>query len=191
MTFLDDSNPDAWAAQARSRGSPLTVRPAVAADLAAVQAIYAHHVENGTGSFEEIAPTVAEMVDRWTAIVARDLPYLVAEQGNEIVGFAYAASFRPRSGYRFTVEDSIYVHPDAIGRGIGRRLLPGVVDACERLGYRHVVAVIGDSANAASIGLHARFGFVEAGRLIAVGHKFGRWLDVLFMQRTFDPPPSA
>ncbi|MBK8907940.1 MAG: N-acetyltransferase [Rhodospirillales bacterium] len=162
------------------------VRPADAADLAAIQAIYAHHVGTGTGTFEEAAPDEVDMAARRDAILARGLPYLVADSGGAIAGFAYAAQFRPRSAYRFTVEDSIYVHPDAVGSGVGRALLGQLIARCEAMGYRQMVAVIGDSANHRSIRLHKRLGFVEAGRLLAAGFKFGRWLDVVFMQRALD-----
>lgn len=162
------------------------VRPADTADLAAIQAIYAHHVGTGTGTFEEAAPDEVDMAARRDAILARGLPYLVADSGDAVVGFAYAAQFRPRSAYRFTVEDSIYVHPDAVGSCVGRALLGQLIARCEALGYRQMVAVIGDSANHRSIRLHQRAGFVEAGRLLSAGFKFGRWLDVVFMQRGLD-----
>lgn len=191
MTFSQSADQNADSAEARSAATRVQIRSARADDLVAVQSIYAHHVETGTGSFEEAAPTIAEMVDRRTTIAARGLPYLVAESGGQLLGFAYAAPFRPRSAYRFTVEDSIYIHPEAIGRGVGGRLLATLIDACDGLGYRQMIAVIGDSANAASIGLHARHGFVEAGRLMAAGYKFGRWLDVVFMQRTLGTSPSS
>ncbi len=163
------------------------VRPARDADLIAIQRIYAHHVQTGTGSFEEVAPSLAEMTERRAAILARGLPYLVIEDDGTVAGFAYAALFRPRSAYRFTVEDSIYIDPDRIGRGMGHLLLAAIIDACTTLDYRQMVAVIGDASNAASIGLHASFGFGEAGRLSAAGYKFGRWLDVIFMQLTLLP----
>lgn len=191
MTFSQGADRNADSAAAQSSATRLQIRSVDANDLAAVQSIYAHHVENGTGSFEETAPSLAEMRERRSVIVARGLPYLVADSGGEVLGFAYAAPFRPRSAYRFTVEDSIYIHPDVVGRGVGGLLLGTLIEACSELGYRQMIAVIGDSANAASIGLHARHGFAEAGRLMAAGHKFGRWLDVVFMQRTLGLPPSA
>ncbi len=165
----------------------VSVRPANEADLAAVQAIYAAHVLNGTGSFEEVPPGLDEIEARWQAITARGLPYLVAEESDEVRGFAYAGPFRPRSAYRFTVEDSIYVAPEALGGGLGSRLLGDLIDASAERGMRQMIAVIGDSANTRSIRLHQRHGFVRAGTLVDAGYKFGRWLDAVFMQRTLGP----
>jgi phosphinothricin acetyltransferase len=162
------------------------VRPAMAADLPAVQAIYAAHVLGGTGSFEEVPPALGEIEVRWRAIVERGLPYLVAGEPGTVHGFAYAGPFRPRSAYRFTVEDSIYVSPDALGAGLGSLLLGRLVEACEESGMRQMIAVIGDSANTRSIRLHQRHGFVRAGTLVDAGYKFGRWLDAVFMQRTLN-----
>jgi phosphinothricin acetyltransferase len=159
------------------------IRPAEEADLAEVQAIYAHHVLNGTASFEEEPPDVAEMAARRRLLVARGLPYLVAERRGTVLGFAYAGPFRPRSAYRYTLEDSIYVHPEATGQGVGRLLLGDLIARVCARGYRQMIAVIGDAANTSSIALHARFGFVEAGRLRSAGYKFDRWLDVIFMQK--------
>jgi L-amino acid N-acyltransferase YncA len=160
------------------------VRPARSGDVDAIARIYGTHVENGTGSFEERPPDPEELARRLQAIVARGLPYLVAEDGGRIAGFAYAGPFRTRSAYRFTVEDSVYVAHDAIGRGIGRLLLTELIGNCAADGYRQMVALIGDSENRASIGLHRSLGFRDAGTLAAVGYKFDRWLDVVFMQRT-------
>ncbi len=174
-------------------GSPQTLeresqgvglREATASDIAAIQAIYAYHVENGTGTFEEVAPDQAEVNRRWEAIVAGRLPYLVSELDGQVQGFAYASHFRPRSAYRFTVEDSIYVHPDAVGRGVGRLLLGELIERCTALGLRQMVAVIGDSANVRSVQVHAAHDFQRTGVLTAAGFKFGRWLDAVFMQRT-------
>ncbi len=167
------------------------VRDASEADVTAIQAIYAYHVETGTASFEEVAPSLTDMAERRAGILHRGLPYFVADRDGEVVGYAYAAPFRPRSAYRFTVEDSIYIHPEAVGCGIGRVLLAALIDRCTSLGYRQMIAVIGDSSNAASVGLHASFGFGEAGRLLAAGYKFERWLDVVFMQRQLGAPPRA
>ena len=161
----------------------VTIRDADDDDMAAVQAIYGHHVLHGTASFEEIAPDVTEMVRRRAAILARRLPYVVAEVDGTVGGFAYAASFRPRSAYRFTVEDTVYVAPDAGRNGLGSRLLQTVIDRCTALGYRQMVAVIGDSGNAPSIRLHSRLGFVRAGVIRSSGFKLGRWVDTVFMQR--------
>lgn len=169
--------------------SAVEVRPAVAADIPAVAEIYAHHVLTGTGSFEEEAPDEAEMRARFALVGGRGLPWLVAASGGGVCGFAYAAPFRPRSAYRFTVEDSVYVAPAMVGRGIGRLLLEGLIERCRSRGLRQMVAVIGDSGNRRSIALHAAVGFRAAGALQQVGCKFGRPLDVVFMQRAlaFDP----
>ncbi|MFO1153328.1 MAG: N-acetyltransferase family protein [Rhodospirillales bacterium] len=164
-------------------GARPLIRPADAADIVQVQAIYAHHVLHGTASFEEEPPDIAEMTTRWQALVERDLPYLVAERGDHIVGFAYAGPFRPRNAYRYTLEDSIYVHPQATGQGVGRALMGDLIARVTALGYRQLIAVIGDAANTSSIALHASYGFVEAGRLLNTGFKFNRWLDVVFMQK--------
>ena len=152
-------------------------------DIAAVAAIYGHHVLNGFGSFEEAAPSAEAMMARAAAVRALALPYLVAEESGEVLGFAYASAFRPRPAYRYTAEDSVYVAPHAIGRGIGRSLLAEVIDRCEALGVRQLMAIIGDSDNAASIGLHAALGFRTLGVGKSVGYKRGRWLDIVWMQR--------
>ena len=165
---------------------PIIVRAAVPADLEAITAIYAHHVETGTGSFELETPTAAEMRRRWQDVVERGLPYLVATlapDDSTIAGYAYVSPYRARPAYRHTVEDSVYVDPACAGRGAGRALLAAVIAACTPLGYRQMVAVIGGSDNAASIGLHAALGFERVGCLTAVGRKFDRWLDTVLMQR--------
>jgi phosphinothricin acetyltransferase len=182
---------DALAERPLMGADEATVRPATAADLAAVQAIYAAHVLNGTGSFEEVPPGLAEIEARWRRITGGGLPYLVAAEGERLLGFAYAGPFRPRSAYRFTVEDSIYVAPNALGGGVGSLLLGALIDACEERGMRQMIAVIGDSANTRSIRLHQRHGFIRAGTLIDAGYKFGRWLDAVFMQRTLSPKASG
>lgn len=174
----------------------LTIRPATPADAAAVHAIYAHHVAHGTGTFEELAPTPEEMAARIAAVLDRGLPYLVAEEDNAVLGFAYAGPFRLRSAYRYTAEDSVYVTPAAAGRGVGRALLTELVAACEKAGLRQLIAVIGDSANAASIGVHRACGFEHSGVAKGVGYKHGRFLDVVFMQRALNggttrPPDAA
>jgi L-amino acid N-acyltransferase YncA len=169
----------------------MLIRPAAAADLTAITRIYAHHVRHGTGSFEIEPPEESEMVRRWQDVTAKHLPYLVAEDGGEITGYAYAGLYRPRVAYRFTVENSVYVHPDHAGRGIGSHLLPALIDNCAALGLRQMIAVIGDSGNQASIRLHRRFGFEEIGALKNVGFKFGRWLDTVFMQRSLGPGSAA
>jgi phosphinothricin acetyltransferase len=167
------------------------LRPACVSDLGAIQAIYAAHVLTGTGTFEEIPPDVAEMATRYEATTGRGLPYLVAEGEEGLRGFAYAAPYRLRSGYRFTVEDSIYLHTDAMGRGIGRALLAELVDRCTGLGLRQMIAVIGDSANTRSMRLHGALGFTHAGVLKASGYKFGRWIDSVIMQRPLGDGASS
>lgn len=165
----------------------VTLRPSTDADVAAVTEIYAHHVRTGLASFELIPPDAGEMARRRRDVLKRGLPYLVAEMEGTVVGYSYAGPYRPRPAYRFTVEDSIYIHPAHTHRGIGRLLLAAVIAGCEERGYRQMVAVIGDSDNAPSIGLHRTFGFEHAGLLRSVGFKFGRWVDVVLMQRPLGP----
>ena len=165
----------------------LLVRPSRDDDVAAIAAIYGHHVLHGVASFEEVPPTIAEMASRRSGILRHGLPYLVAERGDRIVGYCYAGAFRPRPGYRYALEDSVYVLADEVGRGIGRSLLDGMLVRCTELGYRQMVAVIGGRETVASIRLHERLGFVHAGMLLAVGFKFGRWIDVVLMQRALGP----
>ena len=167
--------------------SDIAVRVAIEADLGAIAAIYAHHVRTGTASFEIDAPDRTEMARRWRDLVDRGLPYLVAIAGSEVVGYAYAGPYRLRPAYRFTVEDSVYVRADFARRGIGAMLLQALVSASERAGARQMIAVIGDSSNAASIRLHAAAGFAQVGTLASVGWKFERWLDVVMMQRALGP----
>lgn len=158
------------------------IRPAQAADLPSVTAIYADAVLNGTATYELEPPTPAEMEARFAALERDAYPFLVAESG-EVIGYAYAGPFRTRPAYRFTVEDSIYVAPHAKGRGIGRALLQALIEACEKLGFRQFVAVIGDGhAESPSVILHEKLGFRHTGRLIGSGFKHGRWLDTVFMQ---------
>ncbi len=164
------------------------VRPALAADLDAVTAIYREHVLHGSASFEITPPDVAEISRRHGAIVAEGLPYLVAELEGGIAGYAYAGPYRPRPAYRFTVEDSVYLGPGMQGRGIGRALLAALIEACRRAGRRQMIAVIGDSANVASIGLHTALGFRHVGTLTDVGFKHDRWLDSVIMQRSLAQP---
>ena len=152
-------------------------------DIGAVTHIYAHHVLHGTGTFELEPPDEAQMARRVTSVMSLGLPFLVAVEAGGVVGFAYAGQYRPRPAYRFTVEDSIYLDPAAAGRGLGVRLLNAVLDRCEALGIRQVVAVIGDSANTASIRTHERCGFGHVGTFRAVGWKFDRWLDTVLMQK--------
>jgi L-amino acid N-acyltransferase YncA len=170
-----------------SRTPDAVLRAAAAADLPAITAIYAHHVLHGTGSFELEPPDQAEMRRRREEVLDRGLPYLVAVREEVIVGFAYAGAYRPRPAYRFTVEDSIYVRADCSGQGIGRRLLDALIEACEQKGARQMIAVIGDAANSGSIRVHAAAGFSRGGLLPGLGWKFGRWLDVVLMQRALGP----
>jgi L-amino acid N-acyltransferase YncA len=165
---------------------PVIVRSAVETDIEAITAIYAHHVRYGTGTFETEPPDKLEMAGRWQEVNARGLPWLVAEDENEIVGYAYASPYRARVAYRYTVEDSVYVRVDRLGAGLGRLLLPTLIFATQACGMRQMIAVIGDSGNQASIRLHRRFGFRDAGLLKDVGFKFGRRLDTVFMQRALD-----
>jgi phosphinothricin acetyltransferase len=162
---------------------PLLVRPSTPADLDAVRDIYAHAVIQGTGTFELEVPDAAEMSRRRGDVLSKGLPWLVAEEHGRVLGYAYANHFRPRPAYRFSVEDSVYLHPEAQGRGVGRALLAELVARCQATGARQMLAVIGDSGNHASIGVHRALGFERCGLLQAVGWKFGRWLDVVLMQR--------
>ncbi|MGO4722755.1 MULTISPECIES: GNAT family N-acetyltransferase [unclassified Inquilinus] len=164
--------------------APVTIRDAAMADMAAVQAIYAHHVLHGFASFEETPPDAAELVARWVATLGQGLPYLAAEIDGRVVGYAYAGAHRPRPAYRHTVEDSVYVADGLAGRGIGRALLAGLIARCEAGPWRQMVAVIGDSRNTASIALHERMGFHRAGSFRSIGFKLGRWVDTVMMQRT-------
>jgi len=166
---------------------PLFIRTASSADLPAITAIYGHHVVHGRGSFELDAPDLAEMTRRHAAVLAQHLPYLVASQGSQVLGYAYANAFRPRPAFRFLAEDSVYIHPDHGGRGLGRALLAELMRRCEVLGIRQMLAVIGDSANAGSIGLHRSLGFEHTGMLKASGWKHDQWLDTVFMQKALGP----
>ncbi len=163
--------------------SSLVIRPSTAADLPAITAIYAWNVLHGTGTFELEAPDEAEMARRRDDVLAKGLPWLVAARGGQVLGYAYANHFRPRRAYRFCVEDSIYLADAARGQGVGRLLLAELVARCQAAGARQMLAVIGDSANAGSIGVHRALGFEHTGVLRAAGWKFGRWLDVVLMQR--------
>lgn len=164
----------------------MIVRASTEADLPAIAAIYGHHALHGFGTFEEVPPSVEEMGRRRTGIVDHGLPYLVAEDAGQVLGFAYANVFRARAAYRYTVEDSVYVAPESVGRGVGRAVLTGVIEACEAFGVRQVLAVIGDSQNAGSIGLHASLGFQPSGVGKSFGYKHGRWVDIVFMQKSLN-----
>ena len=169
--------------------SERVIRPAVEADLAAIVRIYAHHVTAGLASFEETPPDLAEINRRWRAIAAAGLPYVVAVLPGEnvLAGYAYAGPYRPRSAYRFSVEDSIYLDPRFQGHGLGRAWLTRLIVDATALGKRQMIAVIGDSANQASIGLHRALGFELTGTFHGIGFKFGRWVDSVLMQRALGP----
>ena len=169
----------------------MEVRAAAQGDIPAIQAIYAHHVLHGLASFEEMPPDVAEMRRRHGEIAGMGLPYLAAVQGGEILGYGYCSLYRTRSAYRYALEDSVYVREGQQGKGIGSSLLGELLRRCAGLGYRQVIAVIGDSGNAASIGLHERHGFLRVGTLRSTGWKFGRWVDSVLMQRPLGPGDGA
>jgi phosphinothricin acetyltransferase len=161
----------------------MEIRAAMAADLPDIQAIYAHHVLNGTGTFEEVPPSVEEMAERFSKGAERGWPWLVATDATGVLGYAYYAQIRDRSAYRFTAEDSIYVREDVRGQGVGKMLVSRLLIEAEAAGFRQMVAVIGDSENVGSVGMHASLGFHHVGTMRAVGLKFGRWLDTVYMQK--------
>jgi L-amino acid N-acyltransferase YncA/catechol 2,3-dioxygenase-like lactoylglutathione lyase family enzyme len=167
------------------------VRPAAPADAEAVARIYAPYVTGSVVSFEEAPPGPAEIARRMADVTECGLPYLVAEAAGAVVGFGYCAPYRPRAAYRFAVEDSVYVAPAARGRGAGRALLEELLARCAEAGVRQVIAVIADSGDPASVALHRRLGFVDAGRLTAVGFKHGRWIDTIRLQRTLSGGEDA
>jgi phosphinothricin acetyltransferase len=169
----------------------MQIREATIDDLPAVQAIYAHHVVRGLGTFETEPPDVEEMRRRYTQITADGFPYLVADDDGRVLGYAYANHFRARAAYRNTAEDSIYIDPGETGRGIGTALLNALIDRCAARGLRQMLAVIGDSDNAGSIGVHRSCGFEHTGVMKAVGRKFDRWVDVVIMQRALGPGAST
>ena len=163
--------------------APALVRDSTEADTAAVQRIYAHYVLNALATFEETPPPVDEMITRRNKVLDLGLPYLVADSGGEILGYCYASAYHSRAAYRHTIEDSVYVANGVGGRGVGAALLGALIARCEAGPWRQMIAIIGDSGNAASIALHRRFGFEPTGTLRSVGFKFGRWVDTPFMQR--------
>jgi phosphinothricin acetyltransferase len=173
----------------------LRIRPATDADVPAIAAIYADAVTHGTASFELEAPDDAEMARRRRAVIEGGYPYLVAERGQELLGYAYAGAYRTRPAYRSTVEDSVYVAPAAQGEGVGRALLSTLIAECEARDFRLMVAVIGDRASTGSIKLHEALGFAHVGALEPVGYKHGRWLGTVLMQRVLGPgattPPTV
>ena len=171
--------------------TPLCIRPAAAGDVPAITRIYAHAVEYGTASFEIEPPDEAEMARRLRTMLDNNYPYLVAERAGAIAGYAYANAYRPRPAYRWSVEDSIYVAPDMQGQRIGSQLLARLIAEAEQRGFRQMIAVIGDSAQAPSIAVHAHAGFTHIGTLRAVGFKLGRWLDTVLMQRALGSGAAA
>ena len=173
-----------------------TIRPSTDRDLPEITAIYGHHVLHGTGTFETTPPSESDMAARRADVLAKGLPYLVVEDGGRVLGFAYCQWFKPRPAYRFSAEDSIYLHPDAAGKGLGRALLADLADRAEAAGIRKLIAVIGDSGNAGSIGVHKALGFSPVGQFKSCGWKFGRWLDIVLMEKPLGeadttPPETA
>ncbi len=164
----------------------MLIRPSTEADVPTITEIYAHHVLHGTATFEIQPPDAAEMVRRRAGILARGMPYLVAEDRGVVAGYAYAGPYRPRPGYRFTVEDSVYIDTTRAGKGIGSALLERLIADVAAAGARQMIAVIGDSANVASVRLHEKFGFRYVGVLRSVGYKFDRWIDSVLMQRDLE-----
>jgi phosphinothricin acetyltransferase len=165
----------------------MLIRAATEADIPAIQAIYAYHVLHGTGTFEEVPPSVEDMHGRWRNVTAKGCAWLVAEGDAGVAGYGYFQQIRERSAYRFTAEDSIYVREDVRGQGVGKALVVALVQAATEAGFRQMIAVIGDSENIGSIGVHTSLGFRKVGVMHATGLKFGRWLDTVYMQRALGP----
>jgi phosphinothricin acetyltransferase len=179
-----------WSAQPFGKGEygimcnqPL-IRPVSVDDLPAIHAIYCYNVHHGTASWELSPPDASEMLRRMQVVLQQGYPYFVAELDGCVVGYSYASNYRPRPGYRYTVENSVYVDMSLQRRGIGRLLLSTLITTCETQGFRQMIAVIGDSQNSGSIALHRALGFVHIGTMPSIGFKFGRWLDSVLMQRT-------
>ena len=170
---------------------PPQIRPSTDHDAARITKIYSHYIVHSTATFELELPTEEVMFQRRFRILAQGLPYLVAEQNGEMVGYAYAGQYRPRPGYQYTIEDSVYIDPQHLGRGHGKALLTALIEVCEQGPWRQMIAVIGDTANTASIRLHQRFGFRNIGTLDSVGYKFNRWVDSVLMQRELSPGNST
>lgn len=188
VNALSNGNPGfrSWLSRSRTGVgmSDLVIRSVLDADVPQITTIYGHWVTTGTSSFELEAPEIGDMRTRFAALADKNLPRLVAARDGRVVGYAYAGLYRPRPAYRFTLEGSIYLAPDAVGTGIGRPLLTALIDACRARGYRNLMAVVGDSAtNTGSVRLHAALGFESVGNARNIGFKFGRWLDVLTMQK--------
>ena len=167
------------------------IRPSQDGDIAAITAIYAHHVQNGTGTFETTAPTTDEMAARRADVLSKGLPYLVVEDAGAVIGFAYCNWFKPRPAYRYSAEDSVYVADAARGLGVGRLLLDALAEQAQAAGMRKLLAVIGDSANAGSIALHRAAGFTEVGVMRSVGWKFGAWRDIVLMEKPLGAGDSS
>ncbi|MEW6480018.1 GNAT family N-acetyltransferase [Hydrogenophaga bisanensis] len=167
------------------------IRPSRDEDLDAITRIYAHHVLHGTGTFETTPPTRDEMAGRRADVLGKGLPWLVIEVDGQVMGYAYGNWFKPRPAYRYSVEDSIYMAPESAGKGLGKLLLTELLAQCERAGVRKVMAVIGDSANAGSIGVHKALGFEQVGVVQSCGWKFGRWLDIVLMQKSIGQGDST
>ncbi len=178
----------------KANAGEIPIRDSTDGDMAAVRSIYAHHVQNGLASFEEVAPDPAQIARRRQAVLKGGFPFRVAELRGTVKGYAHAGPYRHRPAYRFSVENSVYVAPDALGLGLGRLLLADLIERCTALGHRQMIAIIGDSGNAASINLHANLGFREVGVIKSAGFKFGRWVDSVIMQRPLgdgdDSPPG-
>ncbi len=160
-------------------------------DIPAITAIYAHHVLHSTGTFETVPPSTSDMAARRADVLSRSLPFLVAEREGRIVGFAYGNWFKPRLAYRYSVEDSVYVAPELQRKGLGRALLAELLLRCEAAGSRKMMAIIGDSANAGSVGVHLALGFEEVGKIQSCGWKFGAWRDIVIMQKTLGAGDSC
>lgn len=167
------------------------IRPSRDEDLDAITRVYAHHVLHGTGTFETTPPTRDDMAGRRADVLGKGLPWLVIEADGQVMGYAYGNWFKPRPAYRYSVEDSIYMAPESAGKGLGKLLLTELLAQCERAGVRKVMAVIGDSANAGSIGVHKALGFEQVGVVQSCGWKFGRWLDIVLMQKSIGQGDST
>jgi L-amino acid N-acyltransferase YncA len=189
------ASPGMQATPSSDAPAPVVIRAAMLRDVPHMQAIYADHVLSSTATFEEVPPTTEEMGDRLLTVQQQGLPWLVAERDGRIVGYCYAAPYRPRPAYRYTIEDSIYIADGESGRGIGRALLTALLKECEAGPWRQMIAVIAGTQNQGSIALHRKLGFVHVGTQPETGYKFGQWIDVVFMQRALGDggrtPPAA